>query len=143
MSAGLKRCLEALERMKQNTPLVSKFKDLPRDRVTLSVISQEAGFDSGYLKNGREQHTNIINLIETFKNSSGCESPGSTLSVKERISREHNKVVDLQHQLADARFKLSKALERETLLLDYIANLEINNSTKKVSILNIFNDEKA
>ncbi|HAS3611739.1 hypothetical protein [Vibrio cholerae] len=120
MKTGLEKCLDALERIKKNTPNLNKFADLPRNKVTAAVISQEAGFDSGYLKKKRPQHQEIISLIESYRHS----DTGSTLSVREKIEREKRKTERLQARLEQAEDKLNKALARELLLLDQIDRME-------------------
>lgn len=120
MNAGLQKCFEALERIKANKPIVSKFINLPRNKVTAAVVSQEAGFDSGYLKKNRSQHQEIISLIESFKHEDG----GSTLSVREKIDREKRKTDRLQAKLDQVENKLNMALAREILLLDQIDRME-------------------
>lgn len=64
---GLDKCLEAFERLKINEPFNSKYKDLPRERLTPAIVSKEAGFDAGYLKNSRYSHKALIILINDFR----------------------------------------------------------------------------
>ncbi|WP_105255656.1 hypothetical protein [Pseudoalteromonas sp. T1lg75] len=120
MSKGVTKCFEALERIKANKPVISKFIDLPRNKVTAAVISQEAGFDSGYLKKNRPQHQEVISLIESYR----AASIKSTLSTKEKFNRERRKVERLQARLGDVEGKLYQSLARELLLLDQIEQLE-------------------
>ena len=120
MNTGLDKCFEALGRIKANNPLESKFVDLPRNKVTAAVISQEAGFDSGYLKKKRPQHQPIISLIESYRSS----DTGSTLSVRESIEREKRKAESFRTRLKLAEIKLHNALARELLLIDQIDRME-------------------
>ncbi|WP_076416854.1 hypothetical protein [Shewanella sp. UCD-KL12] len=120
MKTGLEKCFEALDRIKANKPIEPKFVDLPKHKVTAAVISQEAGFDSGYLKKKRLQHQPILSLIGAYKSS----DTGCTLSVHERTKREKRKVESLRVQLDLTENKLHNALAREVLLLDQIDNME-------------------
>lgn len=117
---GLKKCLDALERIKNNTPNLSQYADLPRNKVTAAVVSQEAGFDGGYLKKSRPQHQEILSLIASYRYSNS----GSTLSVREKIKREEHKTESLRARLKLVEDKLHKALAREMLLLDYVDRME-------------------
>lgn len=62
MSIGLNRCREAHNRLKNGRPNNELFKGIP---ITASVFSQEAGFDSGYLKKSR--HADFFAEISAVK----------------------------------------------------------------------------
>ena len=66
---GVQACMDAFERLKNNAPTVSKFQNIAPSCITASVVSQEAGFDSGYLKSSRANHRALIMLIETHRNA--------------------------------------------------------------------------
>lgn len=120
MNSGLEKCFEALERIKINKPNLLKFKNIPPSKVTPAIISQEAGFDSGYLKKKRPQHQALLSLIESYKHSDSS----STLSFREKIARERRKTESMQSQINKIETKLHEALAREILLLDQIDRME-------------------
>lgn len=51
MNDGLRACEEALTRLMKGEPVVSKHVGLSLKKITASIVSLEAGFDRGYLKN--------------------------------------------------------------------------------------------
>lgn len=51
VSKGIGACEEALQRLLDGEPFVSAHVGLDLSKLTASIVSLEAGFDRGYLKN--------------------------------------------------------------------------------------------
>ncbi|MBA35527.1 MAG: hypothetical protein CMI14_08855 [Oleispira sp.] len=118
--SGVEACYEAFDRLKQGKPTLEKFIGITSDKITASVVSQEAGFDSGYLKKKRPSHQGIITLIEKYR----CESKSTTLSKAEVIRREKQKTVKYKEKLELTQNLLEQALAREILLVSKLRDLE-------------------
>ncbi|HHF0552978.1 TPA: hypothetical protein ACPHT2_002625 [Vibrio antiquarius] len=120
MTTGIDKCIEAFERLKVGKPLNEKFKGINTSEITPSIVSQEAGFDAGYLKNSRANHKPLIILINDFRNS----SPTTTLSKREIIEREKKKTTNYKTEKILAESRLEEALKRELLLARKVRELE-------------------
>ena len=94
--SGLERCYEAFERLKSGCAENSKFLGLGPDQITASVVSQEAGFDPGYLKKNRAKHRALIEMIKTYAEDSGNRA---TLSKAEIVRRERAKLEACKDEL--------------------------------------------
>ncbi|HHF2901774.1 TPA: hypothetical protein ACPJZU_004379 [Vibrio alginolyticus] len=116
---GIDKCIEAFERLKAGKPLNEKFKGINASEVTPSIVSQEAGFDAGYLKNSRANHKALIILINDFRNSGP-----TTLSKREIIEREKKKTTNYKTEKILAESRLEEALKRELLLARQVRELE-------------------
>ncbi|CAM4371067.1 hypothetical protein [Pseudoalteromonas ostreae] len=123
MRDGLNRCFEAFERLKLNEPKNARFVNLDRNKVTASIVSQEAGFDAGYLKKSRARHREIISLIESYSNLPAASVSG-TLSIREKLERAERKSASLKERVKDVEKKLYDALARELLMLEQIECLQ-------------------
>ncbi|WP_172380280.1 hypothetical protein [Vibrio sp. Vb339] len=119
---GIKACYDALERLKNGEPLNEKFIGLTLDRITASVVSQEAGYDSGYLKRARINHQAIIAMIDSTK--ACAQNNISTLSKSEIIRREKKRSDKLRVELERTRQLLEESLSREVLLAHKLVELE-------------------
>ncbi|MGI2014544.1 hypothetical protein [Shewanella oncorhynchi] len=117
---GLDECYEAFERLKAGRPNLERFAGITPDKITASVVSQEAGFDSGYLKKKRLNHQGIIALIDFFR----TENKSTTLSKMEAIRREKEKSVNYKERLLEIELLLEQSLARELLLACKINELE-------------------
>ena len=82
----LQDCYEALERLVKGCPRISDFSGIELSQITNSIVSQEAGYDKGYIKNKRENHQGIVQAIKDAKKL----SESSTLS-KSEITKRHKK----------------------------------------------------
>jgi len=127
--SGLTACYEAFERLKNGKPNVSKFVGITPDKLTASIVSQEAGFDSGYLKKNRTNHQGIIALIDSFRD----EQKKTSLSKSEVIRRESIKSNNYKNQLERVQLLLEQSLARELLLsikLKELENIKMSNVIK-------------
>ena len=116
MSKGLNACREALERLKNGEPNNDQFKEVP---ITASIVSQEAGFDSGYLKKSR--HAELIAEISAVKENLDGQ--------KKVIGRKKYEKVERGAKTAESyakRYKkmLDDALTREIRLIRRVRELE-------------------
>lgn len=129
---GVAICYEAFERLKNGKPNLGKFIGITPDKVTPSIVSQEAGFDSGYLKRKRLNHQGIISQIDAFKE----ESKKTTLSKAEIVRRESSKAKNFKEELERVKVLLEQSLTRELLLAAKLKELEkqIHKSNKVARI---------
>ena len=129
---GVLACYEAFERLKSNRPKNKKFIGLPIDKITASVVSQEAGFDSGYLKSKRSNHQAIIAQIESFKKG----QEGTVLSKAEIQRRERDRGQKYKDERDRLQVLLEQSLSRELVLAAKLSQLEgqLYKSDKLVSI---------
>jgi hypothetical protein len=118
---GLDKCFEAFERLKANTPNTEKFKNMAPSAITLSIVSQEAGFDPGYLKKGRETHQPLVSLINAYK----IQSESTSVLRKRNFEtiKVENKTLSNENELLKAQ--LEAALGRELLLVRQLKIMEI------------------
>lgn len=134
---GVQACMDAFERLKNNAPTVSKFQNIAPSCITASVVSQEAGFDSGYLKSSRANHRALIMLIETHRNAAKEKVPNNT----ELINRERQKTQRHKEARILAEQRLEEALGRELVLVSYLRELE-KQLSKYVNIVELRNAGK-
>lgn len=121
MSIGIEKCIAAFERLKNGTQELDKFDGIAPAAVTNSVVSQEAGFDSGYLKRSRNTHKPLISLIDLYRE----EHSGTTsLSKKEIVRRETAKTKKYLEDKNIAEERLTEALARELKLVCKLRELE-------------------
>lgn len=120
MSEGIKKCFEAFDRLKKGKPNIAKFNHIARSQITPSIVSQEAGFDSGYLKMSRVSHQPIISLINDYKNSH--ESPQEVRS-RELQKAEKDRDEALMER-DNMESQLHNALGRELLLVRALKECE-------------------
>lgn len=119
---GIKACYDALERLKNGKPFNQKFIGVTPDKITASIVSQEAGYDSGYLKRGRTSHQAIMAMIDSIK--ADAKNNTSTLSKAEIIRREKYKSDKLKAALDQTNRLLEQSLSREVLLTHKLKELE-------------------
>lgn len=119
---GLNACYDAIERLKKGKPNKEKFIGITLDKITASVVSQEAGFDSGYLKRSRPSHQGVIAKIDAIKEETGHNS--NSLSKAELIRRHNKQNEKLKSDLARTKQLLEESLAREVLLVHRIRELE-------------------
>lgn len=117
---GIARCVEAFERIKNNEPTVLRFKDIPAKDITPSIVSQEAGFSSGYLKRNRESHAPLITLIDDF----ASKGNSSSLSANEALKRAENKRKNEKTEKLEALKLRDQALARELILVKKLREVE-------------------
>ncbi|PKH85434.1 hypothetical protein [Colwellia sp. Bg11-28] len=116
----LAACYEALDRLKNGTPRVEKFIGLELDKITNSIVSQEAGHDKGYIKNKRANHQGIVGAINDISNPMQV----NTLSKSEVNRRHKDKVKNLNEKLGMTQEFLEDSLAREILLMARLKELE-------------------
>lgn len=119
-SKGIELCKEAFERIKRGEARVERFKGIAQENVTASIVSQEAGFDSGYLKGSRAAHQPLISLINAYKSA----APSETLSKSEAVRREKAKTDNAKSLQSTAESLLYDALGRELALVRRLKELE-------------------
>ena len=131
---GVAQCYDAFARLKDNCPRNEKFTGLPHDKITAAIVSQEAGFDSGYLKRSRPAHQAILALIDSFKK----EKLSTTLSKSEIQKRERNVARRYKDECDRLQLLLEESLSRELLLAAKLKQLEtlLYNSGKLYSVIN-------
>ncbi|GKW51773.1 hypothetical protein NCCP2140_08260 [Pseudoalteromonas sp. NCCP-2140] len=120
MNSGLKRCYEAFERLKQGNANIEEFKNLPKAKITKSIVSQEAGFDAGYLKSNREQHQPLISMINIFVEDNQKTTMGKGAAIK----REKEKSAKARAREKELQVKLEAALGRELQLYHRLKEIE-------------------
>lgn len=118
--SGIQKCIEAFERLKNNTPNNPDFKDLKASEITKSKVSQEAGLDKGFLKSSRRKHITLIGLIEEYR-----KNKSSTLSQNEKLNREKRKAERYKKERDDAVELYHQSLGRELLLISKVRELEL------------------
>ena len=118
---SLKKCYQAFDRLKEGIAEKPKFLGIKSGQITPSIVSQEAGFDAGYLKKGRVKHRALIEMINTYATES---KNGSTLSKAEIIRRERIKLNACKEELLRVQHLLEQSLSREVLLSAQLAELE-------------------
>lgn len=119
-SSGVLLCEQAFERLKTGKPKVLLYNGYQLDSITPSLVSQEAGFDPGYLKNSRENHRALIHEISQFKTREGLRTPEG----KKRILILNAKVETKNQQINKYEKLYKDALSREVVLVARLAELE-------------------
>tara|TARA_Y100000588_G_scaffold175535_1_gene189582 strand:- start:1616 stop:2026 length:411 start_codon:yes stop_codon:yes gene_type:complete len=117
---GLSECYDAFDRLKAGCPKNIKFLGISPDKITASIVSQEAGFDSGYLKKRRLNHQALIAQIGEFKR----EQSRFTLSRVEVQRREREKAKRYKDERDRLQQLLELSLARELLLAVKLKELE-------------------
>jgi len=113
-------CYDALERLKNGTPRVTCFIGIELDEITNSKVSQEAGFDKGYIKNKKISHQGIVqSILDVSK-----ETESQYLSKAETQRRHDKKIKKLKGDLDRTEQMLEESLAREILLMTYLKELE-------------------
>jgi hypothetical protein len=122
---GLLLCKQALERLVKQKPNIKKFIGVT---ITPSVVSQEAGFGSGYLKKTR--HSDFIDKIADV-NKELEKSP--TAVTQNKLNKAKNAEQKSRQTANNYKQMLEQALSREIHLLCRIRELEaeLNKSNKK------------
>jgi hypothetical protein len=116
----LTACYEALERLKNGTPRIEEFLGIELDKITNSIVSQEAGHTKGYIKNKRINHQGIVGAINDISNPTQV----STLSKAEVDRRHKKKVKSINSKLEQTEKFLEESLAREILLMVRLKELE-------------------
>lgn len=116
MRKGLNACREALERLKKGKPNNERFKGVP---ITASIVSQEAGFDSGYLKKSR--HAEFIAEIARVKEK--LEGQKKTIAT-EKYEKSKRSEKNAKSDAKRYKKMLDDALAREIMLIRRIRELE-------------------
>ncbi|MCP4991706.1 MAG: hypothetical protein GY928_38285 [Colwellia sp.] len=116
----LTACYEALERLKNGTPRIEKFIGLELNKITNSIVSQEAGHDKSYIKNDRLSHQGIVDAINDTKTPAHV----NTLSKTEIDRRHKKKVKNLNNKIEQTEKFLEESLAREILLMMRLKELE-------------------
>jgi hypothetical protein len=119
----LAACYEALERLKNGTPQIEEFIGLELEKITNSIVSQEAGYNKGYIKNGRLNHQGIIGAINDI-NGTNAPAQVYTLSKAEMDRRHKKKVKNINSKLEQTQEFLEESLAREILLMARLKELE-------------------
>lgn len=130
VGSGLSSCIEAFERLKVDMPINDEFKGYQPEQISPSVVSQEAGFDKGYLKKSRPNHMPLIALIEDWR-----KSGGTSLSKAEAIRRERDKALRYMQERDEANQRYALALGRELRLIKKIRELELELKNSNVAKL--------
>ena len=84
---NFQQCIIAFERVKQG---IFKYEDNKNREITAALISEEAGFDKGYLKNSRSKHQLLIKEINEFSKSQEKNKNIKT-NYKEKFLKEEKK----------------------------------------------------
>ena len=116
MSKGLIMCREALERLKNGKPNNDLFKGVP---ITASIVSQEAGFDSGYLKKSR--HAEFIDEISAVKENLDGQKKVIARKKYEKVERG---AIAAESDAKRYKKMLDDALTREIRLIRRVRELE-------------------
>lgn len=119
-STGVLLCEQAFERLKTGKPKILLSNNYQVGSITSSLVSQEAGFDSGYLKNSRENHRALIHDISQFKIKENLRTPEE----RKRISSLNAKVETKSQQINKYEKLYKDALSREVVLVARLAELE-------------------
>jgi hypothetical protein len=117
---GIEKCYAAFERLKTGKPNNPDLANIEQDKITSSIVSQEAGFTGGYLKNEREQHQLIISMIALHVK----DHAGTTMSKSAAILRQKNKANIAKDKKNAAFEKLEASLGRELQLYHCLKNAE-------------------
>jgi hypothetical protein len=130
MSSGLTRCYEAFQRLKDGKPemeiklkdetLKIKYDGLPQNKITPSVVSQEAGWGGGYLKASRTQHQPLISMIEVHVK----DHKNTTIGKGAAIKLEKNKTKSAKDSESVMQLKLEASLGRELQLYHNLKKVE-------------------
>lgn len=118
---SLERCYQAFERLKVGAAENTKFVGIAPEQVTASIVSQEAGFDPGYLKKKRPNHQALLHLIKNYAQENTSRS---TLSKAEIVRRERQKLEKCKEELRMVSALLNESLAREILLASRLSELE-------------------
>ena len=130
MNPGLTRCYDAFQRLKDGKPekeiktkdgsLKIKYDGLPQNKITPSVVSQEAGWGGGYLKGDRKQHQPLISMIELHVKY----HEGTTIGKGASIKLEKNKTKNAKDNESVMQLKLEASLGRELQLYHNLKKVE-------------------
>ncbi|MDP2562138.1 hypothetical protein [Psychrobium sp. 1_MG-2023] len=121
MNPELKKCYDAFERLKDESPRLEKFKGLLQKDITASKVSQEAGHDSGYLKKKRPLHIPLLSMIALHVK----DHKKITMGKGAAISREKNKAQDAKTALDLEKAKLEASLGRELQMYNRLKEVEL------------------
>jgi len=130
MNPGLTRCYEAFQRLKDGKPekeiklkdgtLKVKYEGLPQNKITPSVVSQEAGWGGGYLKADRKQHQPLISMIGIHVKDHKDTTVGKGAAIK----LEKNKTKSAKDSENVMQLKLEASLGRELQLYHNLKKVE-------------------
>lgn len=120
MGDGVSACLEAFERLKSGSPIVSSHVGIERAKITAGIVSVEAGFDRGYLKKSRASHLPLLALIESYRNS----APSAASSKSIQVRRANEKWAKANDELEMMRERLYRVVEQNIQLVERVRNLE-------------------
>ncbi len=133
-SNGILLCEQAFERLKAGKPKVLLTTNYQLDCITSSLVSQEAGFDSGYLKNSRKNHRALIHEISEFKKRESVRTPEG----KKRISDLNAKIESKNQQVNKYEGLYKEALSREVVLVARLTELESKiRSLESINVLRL------
>lgn len=113
---GIKLCEQAFYRLKMGIPQNSSFKG---KKITAALVSKEAGFDSGYLKNSRTQHRPLIHEINKF-----YQDTKNKYITSSRIEKLNKKIKELEEDIDELKKQRDASLARELLLFNEIERLQ-------------------
>ena len=111
---------EALERLKQNKPLIIKRPYI----INKDTVALEAGKQRGAIKKGRPRFTSLYNTITDLEN----ELNAPMRKLKERKDHYENELIK-QIELYE------QSLNRELMLIERVAELEKNQKTEDLPLL--------
>lgn len=120
MNPGLVSCYEAFDRLKANKAINENFKGIAQNKITNSIVSQEAGFGGGYLKNSRVQHQPLISMISLHVR----DNENATMGKGAAIKREKDKAHKAKLELDSVKEKLEASLGRELQLYYSLKKVE-------------------
>jgi 50S ribosomal subunit-associated GTPase HflX len=117
-SDGLYLCEKAFERLKKGKAI--NIKPIAKEKTTPSIVSQEAGFDKGYLKISRRSHRLLIDKIKIFAKS--ASKSDDSLQVQLDKAKHAKKRANLDKKEAES--KLNAALADNIRLLGQVREFE-------------------
>lgn len=125
--SGIAACRAALERIKKGKANNPEFNNAT---LTASIVSQEAGYDSGYLK--KKRHPDFIAEINDVRNQLEERQGKISKSEYNRVDKSSKKYKDIADR---NKILLDEALTREIYLIRKIRELEVELAEVKIKKL--------
>jgi hypothetical protein len=125
--SGLDLCQKAFDRLKAGKPNNKKFIGMP---ITPSVVSQEAGWDAGYLKRDRIIHGPLIIEIDDFSKL----QKSKLARLQSKLDKANSEKEQEKNKAESFEKKYKASLAREFMLTEKIFELEkkMNNRVWKL-----------
>ena len=129
--SGLLVCFEALDRLIAAQPVKSRFVGLSLSKLTASIVSEEAGYDRGYLKRSRAAHLPLLARIDALRMSASKTKTSSSESTLQSLKK---KVQNLEQQLIETSYQRDRALAQNLKLWERMRVLEQSKSGRIVAL---------